>query len=286
MTEKRRPKLLLVEDEAIIAMGEKRELEEYGYEVAVVHSGHSAVARAEEDRTLELILMDIDLGGGMDGTEAASTILSRRYLPLIFLSSHTERDIVEKTEGITSYGYVVKSSGITVLDAAIKMAFRLYDAQLKVREQNMQMEAANEELRVTNEEITGWRNLLDQVVHHDPAAIAVLDNELRFLYVSQRFVRDYGLETSLIGRHHYDAVPDIPEKWREVHRRALNGEVLSSQFDTFERADGRTDYTRWECRPWYRPDDTVGGIVLYTEVLNDRVQSILTELGEGRLRDN
>jgi DNA-binding NarL/FixJ family response regulator len=70
--------------------------------------------------------MDVDLGEGMDGTEAAKRILADRTIPVVFLSSHTEREVVQKTEGITSYGYVVKHSGETVLMASIRMAFRLY----------------------------------------------------------------------------------------------------------------------------------------------------------------
>jgi DNA-binding NarL/FixJ family response regulator len=70
----------------------------------------------------------------MDGTEAAQEILQKRKLPLVFLSSHTEREVVEKTEGITSYGYIVKNSGETVLIASIKMAFRLFESEQVVAE--------------------------------------------------------------------------------------------------------------------------------------------------------
>ena len=59
---------------------------------------------------LDLILMDIDLGKGMDGTEAAQIILHNREIPIVFLSNHTEKEIVNKTEKITSYGYVVKNA--------------------------------------------------------------------------------------------------------------------------------------------------------------------------------
>ena len=69
----------------------------------------------------------------MDGTQAAEIILKQRDLPLIFLSSHTNPEVVEKTEGITSYGYIVKSSVNTVLIASIKMAFRLFEARREER---------------------------------------------------------------------------------------------------------------------------------------------------------
>ncbi len=79
--------------------------------------------------------MDIDLGRGKtDGTEAAQKILEVKEIPVVFLSSHTETEIVEKTEKITSYGYVVKDSGEMVLLISIKMAFRLYEAKRRERE--------------------------------------------------------------------------------------------------------------------------------------------------------
>ncbi|HAK45781.1 MAG TPA: hypothetical protein DCO79_07680, partial [Spirochaeta sp.] len=126
--------LLLVEDEALIVLSKKMELEKYGYIVLAVSTGEAAVALSKENDQIELILMDIDLGPGIDGTEAAEQILNDRNIPVVFMSSHTEPEIVEKTERITSYGYVVKSSSITVLDASIKMAFKLFNADKKIIE--------------------------------------------------------------------------------------------------------------------------------------------------------
>src|SRR5690606_5830222 len=120
--------ILLVEDMAIIAMAEANILKKNGFEVIIAYNGKEAVAIAMKNRELDLILMDIDLGRGMDGTEAAQKILQNREVPIVFLSNHTEKEIVEKTEKITSYGYVVKNSGETVLLASIKMAFKLFDA--------------------------------------------------------------------------------------------------------------------------------------------------------------
>jgi PAS domain S-box-containing protein len=121
-------KLLLVEDEAIIALSEKKELEKMGYAVDHALNGEAAIAMAKgSDGGFDAILMDIDLGRGMEGTKAAETILKAADIPIVFLSSHVEPEIVAKTEGITSYGYVVKNSGIVVLDASIKMALKLFN---------------------------------------------------------------------------------------------------------------------------------------------------------------
>ena len=89
----------------------------------------------------------------MDGTEAAQEILKHLEIPILFLSSHTEKEIVEKTEAITNYGYVVKNSTFTVLDASIKMAFKLFDAYVNIRSQRMDLEAANEEMQTINDSL-------------------------------------------------------------------------------------------------------------------------------------
>ncbi len=95
--------------------------------------------------------MDINLGSGMDGTETAQRILMSINVPILFLSSHTEKEVVEKTESITNYGYVVKNSSITVLDASIKMAFKLFDASTSIQSQQAALAEANSRMSLINE---------------------------------------------------------------------------------------------------------------------------------------
>ena len=227
-----------------------------------------AVEIVRTEVIIDLILMDIDLGSGMRGTDAAKAILRERTIPLAFLSSHTEPEVVDSTEGISSYGYILKTSGETVLLASVRMAFRLAEANRSISSQAMQMAAAYERLRESDEELSWWPTLMHYVVEHDLTAIAILDTDLHFMMASRRFLGDYRVEEEeIIGRHHDEVFPDIPQKWRDVHQRALQGEVTRSEQDVFLRADGRTDYTRWECRPWYRANGSIGGIILYTELL-------------------
>ena len=85
--------------------------------------------------------MDIDLGAGIDGTEAARHILEQKNLPIVFLTSHSERARVEKVRDITRYGYVVKNSGDFVLQSSIEMAFDLFEANRKSRENEARLRA-------------------------------------------------------------------------------------------------------------------------------------------------
>ena len=134
MNTDQRKNILLVEDEALVAMAEKATLEKHGYAVTVCYTGEKAIETFRSSTAIDLILMDIELGSGMDGTEAAGAILREYTVPIVFLSSHTEPEIVEKTEQITSYGYVVKNSGETILLSAVKMALRLFDAKSRYRD--------------------------------------------------------------------------------------------------------------------------------------------------------
>ena len=129
--------ILLVEDEPLIAAAEERVLLKHGFQVLTASSGERAIQTVRDNGNIDLILMDTDLGDGMDGTEAAKIITAERDIPVIFLSNNTQGDVVEETGEVSSYGYVVKDSGNAVLIASVKMALRLHDAhrELKKREQ-------------------------------------------------------------------------------------------------------------------------------------------------------
>lgn len=137
-----RERILLVEDEAIIAMTESAMLSSRGFHVETAHSGDAAVEKARED-PIDLVLMDIDLGPNrIDGTEAAQRILAFADIPIVFLTSHTEQKMVERVKGITRYGYVVKHSGEFVLVEAIEMALELHRAHRRLRESEEKYRAA------------------------------------------------------------------------------------------------------------------------------------------------
>lgn len=109
------------------------------------------------------------------------------------------------------------------------------------------------------------------IIKHNPNAIAVFDNEMNILHVSDRFIKDYRLQDrNIIGRNHYEVFPDIPQRWKEVHARCLAGAIEGKDEDIFPRLDGSVDYTRWECRPWRYADGTIGGMIAYTEVITER----------------
>lgn len=125
--------ILLVEDDAVTGLAEKMMLEKHGYSVITAMSGSRAIEIALNSK-IDLILMDIDLGGDIDGNRAAQEILSNKNIPVVFLTAHVEREMVEKVREITRYGYALKNSGEFVLISSIEMVFELFEAHEKTRE--------------------------------------------------------------------------------------------------------------------------------------------------------
>ncbi len=158
-------KILLVEDEALIAMYQSGELQKHGFEVSVAYSGEKAVEAVRSDPDIALVLMDIDLGKGIDGTEAAQRILRTHNLPIVFLTSHSEKEIVDKVKGISRYGYVLKNSGVFVLVESIHMAFELFEAHQKAQERERRQQQQMEEL--------------EAIYHHTPALMVLVDSQLQ-----------------------------------------------------------------------------------------------------------
>jgi len=107
-----------------------------------------------------------------------------------------------------------------------------------------------------------------------PAALAMFDGEMRYLAFSRRWLEDYGLSgRDLTGLSHYQVFPEIGEAWKAVHRRALAGETIRADQERFVRANGTALWVRWEVLPWYQSDGTVGGMLIYTENITDRLEA-------------
>ncbi|CAH2604344.1 Histidine kinase [Rhodovastum atsumiense] len=142
-------------------------------------------------------------------------------------------------------------------------------------------------LQAANAALAAGEARLRLFVDRAPAAIAMFDAEMRYLAVSRRFLQDYRLreETgpeALVGRRYDDVFPHMSDHWREVHRRVLAGETLAAEDEAFPHADGRTDWVRWEMTPWHRADGSIGGALLFSEVVTARRQAEAALAGMNR----
>jgi len=168
-----------------------------------------------------------------------------------------------------------------IFSLGLKEDYSHVDIIQKLSHDKIEYQSANEELKKTREtlknnvsKIKHSNDLLDYIIRHNRSAVAVHDKDLKYIYVSQKYIDEFNVkESDILGKHHYEVFPELPQKWRKVHQKALAGEISSAEKDPFYRNDGSVQWTRWECRPWYESDGTIGGIIIYTEVINERIEA-------------
>jgi len=121
----RRPRILVVEDEGIIALELEHHLRDLGYEVVgTVATGAAAVAKAAS-LAPDVVLMDISLRGAMDGVEAARQIRAARDVPVVFLSAYADRATVDRAAVVSPFGVVTKPYDPAQLAASLETALRV-----------------------------------------------------------------------------------------------------------------------------------------------------------------
>lgn len=227
MDVKRARTILLVEDNAVTSLITEKIIKKYGYGVFTAYSGEQGVELALSDESIDLVLMDIDLGDGIDGTEAARRILSNRHVPIVFLTSHAEKDMVDKVKGITRYGYVIKSSGDFVLNSSIEMAFELFEA-------NRGIEAGMAALRESEE-------MYRAIFMTSPDSININTIEGRYVDVNDGF-------TAVTGYTREEVTGVLPSEimlWENGAEDGLNivrmlreNGVVNNHVATFRHKDG------------------------------------------------
>ncbi len=162
--------ILLVEDDAIVAISEIKLLQKYICRILTVATGEEAVRLIEQEPEIDLVLMDVCLKEGMDGIQTARCILERRDLPIVFLTSYTEHEVVEQAGQVNSYGYVVKNSGEAVLIGSITLAHRLFEARRQ--EQAKEHALREQEARLA----TVTENTPDTILQVDSAGLITFIN--------------------------------------------------------------------------------------------------------------
>ncbi|WOO43456.1 GAF domain-containing sensor histidine kinase [Rubellicoccus peritrichatus] len=114
--------------------------------------------------------------------------------------------------------------------------------------------------------------LAQTFIEYCPSPVAIFDLNMRYVAVSESWFSEYRLkECNIVGRSHYDIFPETPDEWKVLHQRCLKGEVLKNDEVPFTRLDGSLDYISWEMRPWREDNGSIGGLIMYTEVITEKV---------------
>jgi len=127
-----REKILIVEDEAIVAMDIRVSLRNLGYVPSVVSSGEEAIQKTEKSHP-DLVLMDIMLKGEMDGVEAAGEIRSRFNIPVVYLTAYSDQDTLKRAKITEPFGYLLKPFQERDLLVTIEMVLHKHKLEGELR---------------------------------------------------------------------------------------------------------------------------------------------------------
>ncbi len=291
--------ILLVEDDVLIAMNESQRLRSFGYHVLTANNGEKAIDMVGSSTTIDLILMDIDLGAGISGPEAAQLILGKKTLPIVFLTSHNEKEMVEKVRGITRYGYVIKNSGDFVLQSSIEMAWELFDQKQREQEQRRQLQLSNHQLIDTTALLEGVFESSDI-----PMVLIALP-ELRIRIANPASLKQLGFDTkgSLLGL----PLSKLEQGWKEfdsngavcdfedsVIVKATKGITSSNAEVLFENKSGIQSWALVNASPLFNNQDAqIAAFIAFPdiseqkrskEVIRESEQSLsitLNSIGDG-----
>lgn len=213
-------RILVVEDEFIVAADIQTRLESLGYDVpTTVASGEKAVEKAGTLRP-DLVLMDIQLKGLMDGVEAADQIRRRFGIPVIYLTANADHPTVQRAKVTEPFGYVIKPFEERELHTAIEVALYKHQAEQTLKE-------SEERYRL--------------LVELSPEAIIVQSDE-KIVYANHAAANLFGAASAetLLGLAVADFVhPDHHENFRAHERHLRRNQQSDLKAEKFVRMDGQ-----------------------------------------------
>ncbi|MBU2547733.1 MAG: PAS domain S-box protein [Proteobacteria bacterium] len=221
------PRILIVEDEIIIASDLEARLREFGYSVrATAASAEEALDLAEQDPP-DLVLMDIVLAGEMDGINAAVVFRSRWNVPVVFVTAYAEEERLKQARLALPFGYVLKPFQDRDLKVTIEMA--LYVAEVDAERRKME-EALKESEGM-------YRTLAESM---NDAIVVIQDGKT--VYRNPTYEKMLGYSTADTADRHFTEVvaPEARELMIEMHQSRMRGDTGMKQFEVpLINRDGR-----------------------------------------------
>ncbi|MBN1612907.1 MAG: response regulator [Deltaproteobacteria bacterium] len=132
--------ILVVEDEGSVALDIKKRLQTLGYGVSgIASSGEETMEMIRRNRP-DLVLMDIQLCGGMDGVDTAGQILASFHIPVVYLTAYADPETLERAKVTDPFGYILKPFETKELRVAVEMALYKHGMDQTLRESRARLE--------------------------------------------------------------------------------------------------------------------------------------------------
>ena len=245
-------RILIVEDERIVAWELQERLQNLGYSVpAVAFSGEEALIKCEEV-TPDVVLMDIILKGGMDGIETAGHIHTQYNIPVIYLTAHADEKTLERAKTTAPYGYILKPIRDRELHITIEMALYKHEMERKLKESEERLRESEEKFRSL------FENIALGVYRTTPSG--------RILMANPALVRMLGYTTfEELAQHDVDDRfrPDLRSVFKELIE--TEGRIIGLE-SALVKKDGTVLYVRESARA---VRDDSGNILYYEGTVED-----------------
>jgi len=272
--------ILIVEDEGIFAEDLKETLHSLGYKVDRIEITGAGAVRYVETARPDLILMDINLGPGMNGIDAAEKILSHASIPIIYLTAYADPSLIERAKTTSPYGYILKPFDARELRTAIEIAFYKHknDLQLKKAYGELEQRIAERttELNRINRVLLESEKRYRAVVEDQTELICRFTPDGTLTFVNEAYCRYFMLDKKdCIGRRHMVLLPPDDTRQMNTHIASLTRKnPVALIRHRIIMPSGEVKWQRWSDRAIF---DKSGTVVEYQSVGRDITNVVQAE---------
>jgi len=236
-------KILIVEDEIIVADYIRKILQYKGYSVPSIASSCENALKEIEDKNPDLVLMDIELKGGMDGIETAKIIHSRFNIPVVFLTADSDENFLEQAKITEPFEYIIKPFNERDLHANIEIALYKHKMERELKDRERRLNEA--EKLILKQQVEESQERYRDLFENAQDIIYVLDSESNFIKINK-----IGIE--LLGCTKEEAIGSNISRWvtpeslriiDERRKKSLSGEKVTPT-DIIEIV-GKNNEHRW-----------------------------------------
>lgn len=265
-------KIMIVEDEAIVALQIKDDLEVMGYTVAGIYASGEEALSAIALAAPELILLDIRLQGAMDGIETAACIARNFDIPVIFLTAHSEEAIVERATATRPYGYLLKPVNSQELQIAIQVA--LYKHQVDLEKTQIA-----KELLVLAQELKRSEKNLRDITSNLGVGVYVMGSDGKITFMNPMAEELWGWPMEALNEHgahnlvHYlraDGTALSLDECR-MHRVINQKTTYVSSDEVFVRRDGTVFPVSVITTPLLQGGKIASSVTAFRDITKDRI---------------